>query len=241
MFPAVAISETITIVADDWCPYNCEPNSALPGYVVEIVGEIFGKAGYNLEYRSVPWARALKEVLAGTYEGAIAATSKELPDGIFPQEELGYYSNYFIIRKGDAWRFISMESLKSVRLGAIKNYNYGKALNSFIEKNKDSMAVQVLAGNNAVERNLKKLLQNKIDVYLEDRQVAHHMAKKMGILDKIDFGGIQGRPIALYVGFSPANPESNKYARILSEGIVEMRKSGRLAEILGKYGLGDWK
>jgi len=32
-----AIADTITIRADVWCPYNCEPDSEKPGYMIEIV------------------------------------------------------------------------------------------------------------------------------------------------------------------------------------------------------------
>jgi len=241
ILPSTALSETITIVADDWCPYNCEPGSDSPGYIVEVAREIFTSAGYRLEYKYVPWARALKEVKKGTYDGAIAATPKELPNAVFPDEKLGYYANDLIIRNGDKWQFNTIDSLSQVKLGAIKNYNYGKSLDTYIETNKNTFSVQVLTGNNAVERNLNKLLQNRIDVYLEDRNVAFYTAKKMDILDKIAIGGTEGKPISMYIGFSAANPESKKYAHLLSEGIKKMRKSGQLAKILKKYGVSDWK
>ena len=239
--PSVALSQTITIVADDWCPYNCEPGSDSPGYIVELAHEIFTSAGFRLEYKYVPWARALKEVTKGTYGGAIAATPKEMPNGIFPEEELGYYANDLIIRKGDPWRFKNIDSLKRVKLGAIKDYNYGKQMDAYIEKHMNSTAVQVLSGNNCVERNLRKLLDSRIDVYLEDRNVAFYTAKQMNIIDEIEFGGTEGKPIAMYIGFSSANPESKTYARLLSEGIKRMRKSGQLAKILKKYSVKDWK
>jgi polar amino acid transport system substrate-binding protein len=241
VLPSAALSETITIVADDWCPYNCEPGSDSPGYVVEVAREIFKNAGYRLEYKYVPWARALKEVTSGNYDGAIAATTKELPNGVFPEETLGYYANDLIIRNGDTWRFKNIDSLRQIKLGAIQDYNYGKELNTYIQQYKNSTSVQVIAGDNAVNRNIKKLLYNRIDVYLEDRNVALYTAKKMGLLDKIAIGGTEGKPIAMHIGFSPAKPESKTYARLLSEGIRKMRKSGQLAKILNKYGVSDWK
>jgi polar amino acid transport system substrate-binding protein len=240
VLPLAVPAETIKIVADDWCPYNCKPGSEYPGYVVEVAEEVFKNAGYRLEYEYVPWARALKEVTRGTYNGAIAATPQEAPNCIFPDEELGYYANDFIIRKGEPWRFVSMSSLEGIRLGAIDNYNYGENVNSYIERHKHTLSVQVLSGNRAVERNLKKLLQQKIDVYLEDRNVAYFTAKQMGIIHRIAWAGNEGKPIALYIAFSPAIPESKKHARILSEGIRTLRKSGRLSEILRKYGVKDW-
>ena len=236
-----ASAESITIVADDWCPYNCEPESDDPGYIVEIAQELFQEAGYNVKYEYLSWLRAIKEVTKGTYAGAIGATPEEMPDGIFPDEEFGYYADYFIVREDETWVFTGIESLTTIRLGAIKGYNYGDEINRYIESNSSSMAAQVLTGNSAVNRNLSKLMQNKIDAYIEDKSVAFYTANKMGITDQIKIGGSKIEPIPLYIGFSPALTESKTYAEIISNGIRTMRESGRLAEILEKYGVEDWK
>ncbi|SFV56538.1 ABC transporter, periplasmic domain [hydrothermal vent metagenome] len=45
----------------------------------------------------------------------------------------------------------------------------------------------------------------------------------------------------VYLAFSPNNPHSKEYAKILSEGINTLRKSGELDKILAKYGLHDWE
>lgn len=149
--PSLVLSETIILVADDWCPYNCEPNSDSPGYIVEVAREIFMSSGYCLEYKHVPWVHALKEVMSGKYDGAIAATPKEMPGGVFPDEELGYVNNVLIICRGDPWRFQNIDSLRQIKLGAIQNYDYGKNLNTHIEKYKNTMSAQVIAGKNAIE------------------------------------------------------------------------------------------
>ena len=44
----------------------------------------------------------------------------------------------------------------------------------------------------------------------------------------------------IYIAFSPQKPESHKLAKILSEGMLKLRESGKLEEILNKYGLSDW-
>ena len=31
-----ATAETVTLRADVWCPFNCEPDAASPGYMIEI-------------------------------------------------------------------------------------------------------------------------------------------------------------------------------------------------------------
>lgn len=64
--------------------------------------------------------------------------------------------------------------------------------------------------------------------------------KKMQLKGKIITAG--SMPLEkIYIAFSPEIKDSQRYAQILSKGIKELRKSGRLKEILSKYDLMDWK
>jgi len=45
----------------------------------------------------------------------------------------------------------------------------------------------------------------------------------------------------IYIAFSPKRADSQRYARMLSEGVVPLRRTGRLAVTLSKYGFKDWK
>ncbi len=238
-FISVSHADTITLVADDWCPINCEPSSDSPGYVVELAIKIFSDAGHQVKYQYLSWNRALAQVRAGKFNGAIAATPEELPEGIFPIEELGYYGNYFIQNKGSEWHYTSVDSLAEVDLAVIQGYNYGENLNEYIKANPTK--ITDMGGNDVVRRNLGMLMKGRVDVYLEDRNIAFYTAKNMGILDEIEVAGTEGTPIALYIGFSPAIKQSKQYAQILSEGMRRLRKNGQLKKILDKYSVLDWK
>ena len=96
--------------------------------------------------------------------------------------------------------------------------------------------------------NIKKLLKGRIDTIPEDKAVFVNMAHKMGVLDQIEEAGADPilnkddfESLKIYLAFSPKNPNSKDYAKLLSEGIKEMRSSGELQKILAKYGLNDWK
>jgi polar amino acid transport system substrate-binding protein len=63
----------------------------------------------------------------------------------------------------------------------------------------------------------------------------------MGVINRIKLAG-QGSEIAyIYIAFSPKRADSQRYARTLSAGVVQLRRTGQLAVILSKYGLKDWK
>jgi len=63
----------------------------------------------------------------------------------------------------------------------------------------------------------------------------------MGVVDKIEKAGVLGKPNKVFVCFSPKNPKSKDYAKVLADGIKEMEKSGEIFRILKKYGVSTFK
>lgn len=229
----------MTLVADQWCPLNCVPNSQQPGYAIEIAKEIYEPLGHTVIYSNLSWDRAIKEVKSGRHTGIIAATPFDLPQGFFPNEALGSYSNYFFVRGGFDWAYTNIESLTQIKLGVAQGYDYGKALNTYIKDN--PKFVTRIGGNQIPLRGLRMLIEGRIDVFLEDKNVIHYMAKKHNLNRQIKIAGQEGTPTKIYIGFSPKLTNSRKYAQLMSKGIKELRSSGRLQTILNKYGLQDWK
>ena len=69
-----AQAETIILVADTWCPYNCDPGSKYPGFMVEIAQRVFSAAGHQVVYQVEPWNRAVLSVQSGRFQGLIGVT-----------------------------------------------------------------------------------------------------------------------------------------------------------------------
>jgi polar amino acid transport system substrate-binding protein len=247
-FPAVILADTIVVKADEWCPFNCEPGSERPGYMIEISRMIFAKAGHVLVYENMPWSRSIDHARKGKIDAIPGATKGEVPDFVFPEEECGASMTYFFVRKGTPWKFSGVESLPEVKIGVQDDYEYGGGVDEYIAQHRDTPQVQVVRSDDPVTLNLKKLIKGNIDAYPEDKLVFLYKAKSMGVLDQISEAGIipvdtveDYEATKIYLAFSPANPKSREYARILSEGIREMRMSGELEAILDRYGLKDWK
>ncbi|MFT6153442.1 MAG: polar amino acid transport system substrate-binding protein [Crocinitomicaceae bacterium] len=232
--------EQITIVADEWCPYNCVPGAVLPGYAIEMIRVIFAKHDIAVKYVIAPWTESIRAAKAGDHNAVLGAAKSKMPNGIFPQQELGYYSNDFIVSKNSSWRFTGVDSLQSVNLGVIRDYVYGPELDSYVWGPKN-LKVQALVGENASEVNVRKVIRGEIDVYLEDGNVAFYEARIMGLDKHLKHVDSEGTKTPFYLVFSPAFVSSKKHAKTLSLGIKELRKSGELDYILSKYGLKDWK
>lgn len=52
--PAVETAQSVTLVADVWCPYNCAPDSVEQGYLIDIATLVFSRLGKHIDYRVMP-------------------------------------------------------------------------------------------------------------------------------------------------------------------------------------------
>ncbi len=235
----VGFADTITLVADDWCPYNCVPGSKRPGYVVEVAREIFKKSGHKVIYKYKPWERALLDVSEGKDNGAIAANLESMPLGVFNKEPIGMYAMAYFVVKGNSWSYQNVSSLKNQRIGAVSGYTYGEPFDGFALAHQKN--IHFLHGVEPTPRLLTLLTLGRVDMFIEDKDVATYLINLKGLQEHIVNAGFNGDSHPVYIGFSQRLKESAGYAKVLSRGIIEMRKNGRLQKVLDKYNLSDWK
>ena len=232
---------TITIVADVWCPYNCTPGDAQPGYMIEIAQKVLGEAGHTVEYRNLPWSRAIEETRRGKFDAIVGAAPDDAPDFVYPQNALGSSTTVFAVRPGDPWRYTGIASLNGISVGVIQDYSYSEEFDAYVQANlKDSAKIQAASGEDALNVNLKKLDAKRINALVEDQAVLEYELKTSGRENSVQIAGDLGET-PLFIAFSPAKPESKEYAKLLSDGVAKLRASGELAKILAKYGARDWK
>lgn len=238
-----ATADNIVIAADAWCPYNCEPGTAKPGYMVEIAQKAFASHGHTVRYQIIPWERAVQEGRSGKLTGIIGAYKDDAPDFIYPNSELAMVVEAFYVLNEKDWEYKDLSSLDDISLGAIKGYAYGLTeLNTYIEKNANNIKkVQLAFGDTALETNIKKILGGRIDAIVSSQAVFLYKTNQMNVKDKFKMVGKVGTANKAYIAFSPTNPKSKQYAQILSDYVDSLRSSGELKTILKKYGLEDWK
>jgi len=99
----------------------------------------------------------------------------------------------------------------------------------------------VATGNNALEKTIKMLINDRVDLIIESPLVMKAKLHELGLTDKVVTVARLGDEIPVYIACSPAPPDRQKYVDILSEEVLQLRKNGELAKILEKYGLEDWK
>lgn len=241
-----AQAQTITMVADKWCPYNCEPDSSRPGYMVEIVRAAMKKSGIDVVYKVLPWSQAIERTRSGEFEALIGAGHGDAPDFIFPEVLQGISINQFWVRADSHWKYEGIASISHVRVGIVENYSYGKVMDAYLKKkiHNGDETIRVIGTENATELNIADLLSGKVDTIIEDKNVVQYYFASRGLPltlkpvgNPVDSENIDDTFI--YVAFSPANPRAKEYAELLTQGVKQMRKSGELRAILANYKVDD--
>ena len=234
-----AFADRIILRADSWCPYNCEPGSDAPGFMVEIAREALGMHGHDVIYETVTWARALEMARTGQAAGAIGAVPDEAPELVYG-DPIGTYEDAVAVRRGETLDPGNAQTYAGWRIGVINDYEYYGPISDYITANaSDSSIVQYVSGKSPLEQNLRKLRAGRLDMVAEVTAVLAYALKGSGLSDEVEIIPTTTES-PVYIGFSPTMPAAEVYKDQLDDGTRELRRSGRLAEILARYAMEDW-
>lgn len=232
-FVSSVSGESLIFVADKWDPINSEPQSDKPGFVIELLHEIYTSAGHQFEYRVVPWPRAVKWTSQGKFNAVISATKDNAKQLLLSKEPFGILENDFFTGASNRWRYRDIDSLKTEKVGVILGYHYGK-IESYLHANKNTDAVQYVGGNTPLINNFRKLFLGRITVLVDWEPVVNHTAALNGWSSKIRHAGKSGNKTPLLLGFTKGRED---LMNIWDRGLQRSKQNGIYKEILEKYNL----
>lgn len=241
LFKSLSFADAISMRSDYWCPYVCDPRSEKPGYMVEIVQQIFEKKGHTVDMRLTNWVRAVKDVRTNKAQVLVGASRMDAPDFIFTRNTMGIMKNAYFTKKDSKWKFTGRNSLQNMRIGVINGYTYGDSIDQMIRSRHKSFIP--FSGEKPLEQIIRMIESNRLDAFIENPVALHQALKKFGVAaESLKVAGwVSSQDPYLYVGFSPNHPKSREYATILNHGVEELRRSGELQRILDKYQVEDWE
>lgn len=235
-------AQTIVIAGDQWCPINCVPNSEKPGFLIEVMEAIFPAPQYTVVYKNMPWERAIAAARAGTVNGIIGAYKSDAPDFIYPQNEQMMVSFNLYALQETSWQFTGISSLKRLTIGVVKGYSYLEQLDRYIERYKNDQSKLVFSyGNTPLQSNIKQLVDRRLDAIIANDFVLRNLEQQMKLESPLKQIAKLTRGEPAYIAFSPTERHSSTYAYMLSQGMDELRASGKLKQILKTYHLTDWR
>jgi peptide/nickel transport system substrate-binding protein len=252
LIPHFCYAEKIIFYYTEAMPFIGRSAEGEIGFHADIIKEVFSKQGYEIDFRMIPLGRAVAQLKRGIGH-AIAAvgkddiselektnTQKTFQSFEFPEEELGSIHNTFFVNKNSRWSYRGLDSLKPIKLVTTEEYIHSPYLESYEKEYPDN--ILGLYGEKQIERATKILVSGRAQVLLGSRPAIRWVASKIPnvkntLLEKGDIGPEK----KLYVAFSNSHPRAKEFAEIMSNGIIQLRTTGELGNILKQYNQRDWK
>lgn len=231
--------KVLRVRADFWMPFNGDPAAAQPGYVVELLREVFKEQGVEVDYQVMPWSSAVSAAEAGEIDAIIGANETEavrLLTGSVPIAEPKFA---LFVRKDSTWNYSSARSLQGIKLGVIAGYSYWQSLDSYVAKAAPT-ALKVYDGEEPLREAIADLQAGRIDALPESVLVFHWATRAAG-MKFTDFRMAYSEASApLYVAFAK-NDQGRQFARKFDLGLRHLQTNGRFQTILDAYGFAKSK
>ena len=240
---AVEPSREIVVQADRWCPFNCEPKTPKPGYVVEILQKTFEREGTTLTYQIVPWDRAMKHAVEGKIAGVIGASATDARERslLIGREPVGIASDCLYVAANNPLVYRNALDLDTLRkVAVVSGYSYAEGLGQWVTNPKNASRIETGRGENPGEINLNNLARGWVDGVIDDGSVLRMLTQKLKIGAQVRLAGCTGKE-PIFVAFSPKAPDAAALVSRLDREVAAMRKNGSLITLLKSYGQKDWK
>lgn len=232
--------KSLVIAGDYWCPYNCNPESVRPGFLVELAKRALYIYGIDVEYRMIPWSQALEEVSDGKVDGIIGISNPKGKKLLSTELPLDYSSSSAFTRVDTDWTYDGISSLRGKKIGVIMDYKIDESINQYIGSNytvNPGMFV-IEDGANAVIDSIANLIDKETDVYIEDERVIQYYSQETGLAKSIrNAGKMTKEKLPVYIAFSADIPNIKKYISYLEEGIASLKATGEYDELRAKYNM----
>jgi len=236
-------TQKLSIGYADACPHMCvdEENK---GFTVDIAQAALEAYGYEIEFKALPWARAVANVNNGFLNAVVSTGKEESPLLIYPEQELATQNDCFYGLESDKWQAGDVYSFLNRRTIVFKGWVFEAPYKKTLGKEAyDKLFVHFTIDKSYTDQVIKLVQRGRVNAFWSDSTVFLYYLAKNNLDNKLpikNLGCVHQQK--LYIGFSPKYPE---LARILAdqfdEGMKKLRQTGTLKQILSKYGLRDWR
>lgn len=223
-----AYGESITIVTEEFPPYSYSDNGKITGIGTETVFAVLNDLKIKPEIKIYPWARAYKMALSQKNVLIFTISRTQQRENLFKWVGPVAPSSValFSLQKRDDMTINSLNDAKKYKIGAVREDARTQYLLS-----KDFTRIDQVTNDT---QNLKKLLANRIDLWLVDELTAYYMIKENGYANKI-FKKVYGFQISsgAYMAFSKST--SDELVETFRKSLENIKIDGTYAKIVEKY------
>jgi len=221
-----AEKEVRLVAGEHYPPYYSEK---LPGkgFISQLITESFTASGYSVEVDYVPWARAIKSVKTGEYDGIFSIWYRKDREswGAFSDP---FFSNEIVLlkKKTLALEYESIQDLKGLSVGVIRGYSNPKLFRDAEYFTKEETSDS--------EHNLIKLERGRVDLILIDKMVGEYLMQAKKTLNREDYEWV-GEPLEVtpqHIAFSKQVADYEAKRAAFNKGLKIIKENGVLDRIL---------
>jgi len=213
-----------------WCEDNVPK-----GIDIQIVSELFFRVGRAYSIECLPWKRALSYLKSGEADALFSAykTPERQEFATYLEHPLHYSVFSAFTQKGHEFEFSGTEDLNGKRVGMALGYSVNPEFDAAKSDNK--FAVVETTSTSA---GLQMLMDKRVDVYINAKEVVLYRAWKMGLDRKVvelPHPLHQPRPAYLMLSKAAHIPEQRKLLKDLSRELDKMWRDGSIDQIIQSF------
>jgi len=225
--PSSGAAEVWRIACDDnFPPYNFVDGDKVVGLDAEIVAALVKQAGAEVDFEPQPWSRVQDMLERGVVDAAFQFVGR--PDRFEKYFMIGPHrmgQTVFAARSGRDIAVRGLDDLRGYRIGTVRGYTYGAAFDGATHLSKD-----MTAGDNL--QLVRMLVAGRVDLIIGDREALMHFARNAGLHAQMQLLQPAFSEVPRYIAVPRSKPE---IAARLDRALTELRRNGRLADILRRW------
>ena len=233
-----AARKKLVLAGDYWCPYNCSKDPKYQGFLVDVTRRALHIYGIDIEYRIMPWRKALTGIKKGKIDGIIGISQIKGLNLVTTKFPLEYSVISAFTRNDNDWVYDGSDSLRGKKLGIIMDYDLNEDMSNFVGMNYTTNPGMFVVedGKNAVIDSITNLIDGTTDLYIEDQRVVEHYIREHDLTHHIkNAGKVSKDKLPLYVAFNAQIPNVKEYIKFLEEGIASLKATGEYEDLRAKY------
>ncbi|MBT3879834.1 MAG: transporter substrate-binding domain-containing protein [Candidatus Scalindua sp.] len=217
---------TFRILTEEFPPYNFTDNEKISGISTEIVREILKKVNHPDKLEVLPWMQGYNLLQEENNIILFSTTRSPMREDLFKWVgPLVPNNTVFFAKKGSGISISSMDDARKVKSIGVYKDDFGELL----LKKKGFNNLNSELDN---KLNVKKLAEGKIDLWIINELTGKHMARKVGLEDKIEKVYAVQKDY-MYIAFSKSTPDTviKEWQNVLDT----IKADGTYAQIFSKW------
>ncbi len=231
-FVGISLAQEITVVTEEWPPFNYTENGKVIGIATEVVEAVFAKAQLSAPIKVYPWARAYHMALIDA--NVVIYTIARIPE----REPLFHWigpitpttkERLYKLRSRSDIVLTSLEDAKKYQIGVLRaGMAHQLLLTKGFEENMQIQAVPLQ------DRNIKKLFAGRIDlIAISDVMLPPEMKKIGESMDALEETSVVLSEVDSYMAFSKSTPI--EVVERVRTAFRQVKATGLIEQVSAKY------